>query len=76
MWIPAEEVVTVDGKPETVYVLDESDESLTLFYSNSVAIKRVPATSLHDRQFCSPGSRRSVGEYLLGFVEEGMPRCP
>jgi hypothetical protein len=76
MWIPAEEVITVDGKPETVYVLEESEESLTLFYSSSVAIRRVPAASVEDRQFCAPGARRSVGEYLLGFVEKGMPPCP
>src|SRR6266498_881065 len=75
MWVPPESV-NVSGTVETVYVLDESEDSLVLFRADPVAVERVLKTSVDDRQYCVIGSRRSVGEYLLGFVEVGMPSCP
>jgi hypothetical protein len=75
MWVPPESI-NVSGKVETVYVLDESEDSLILFHADPVSVERVPKTSVDERQYCVIGSRRSVGEYLLGFVEVGMPRCP
>lgn len=73
MWLPPENL-NVDGKVQTVYVLQPQDSDLVVFDPDHRTVVRISKPSIKSRVYCDNGSTGQISEILLP-QPIGRPMC-
>jgi hypothetical protein len=71
LWLPAERIV-IAGEPRTMYVLQDKDEQLAVFYDDDHIVAWLDKSSITERQFCS----LEQSSPLKARDKKDRPLCP
>ena len=75
-WSASERLI-VNGVPQTVQVLNDSDDYLVVLDPGNGIVKRLPKTTVTERQYCRPsqGAKPFLARLFFG-ESNSLPRCP
>jgi hypothetical protein len=73
-WLPTESITLSEGKSETVYILADDNDGLTVLQLNS-RVAFISGKDIVNREFCRIANANS-GSILKQGVSQSTPKCP